>query len=89
MKNMPNGAINPQEVEEGEDGANQEPSPPRMPQVDQEQEREAQEDTFIPQDHAEAQASDVGAPQPPPQVIDRRSTPMLLLTPFFARCQMG
>ena len=82
MKNMPIGAINPQEVEEVEDEANQDTSPPHTPQVDEgDQVREAQEDTHIPQDQAEAEASNVEAPQPPPQVVNRRSTPMLQAHP--------
>ena len=39
------------------------------------------EDTYISHDQMIAQAQDVDAPQPPPQVFDRRNTPLLQAHP--------
>ena len=81
MKNMPTGAINPKEedqvVIEVEDNANAQPSTSQVPQDDDDKGRETNEDTFIPQAQVEAQAQDVDAPTQPPQVVDRRSAPIL------------
>jgi hypothetical protein len=43
--------------------------------------REANEDTHISHDQMVAQAQDVDAPQPPPQVVDRRNSPILQAHP--------
>jgi hypothetical protein len=39
------------------------------------------EDTHVSHEQAEALARDVDAPQPPPQVIDRRHSPLLQAHP--------
>jgi len=80
MKNMPIGAIKPIEVDEEVEVIDQPPSS-NVPQVDEQEVRETNEDTFIPQEQAVAQAQDVDAPHSPPQVVNRRSTPILQAYP--------
>jgi transposase InsO family protein len=80
MKNIPVGAIKPKE-DEDEVQIIDKPSTSNVPQDDDKDGREANEDTYVSHDQAEAQAQDVDAPQPPPQVVDRRQTPLLQAHP--------
>jgi hypothetical protein len=52
-----------------------------VPQYDDKNERHLNEDTYVPQDQMVAQGQDVGAPQPPSQVVDRRTSPLLQAHP--------
>jgi hypothetical protein len=80
MKNIPIGAVKPKE-DEDEVQVIDKPSSSNVPQDDDKDVRETNEDTFIPQDQAEAQAQDVDAPQAPPQAVDRRTSPLLQAHP--------
>ena len=53
------------------------PSSSNVPQDDDKDVRETNEDIYISHDQVLAQAQDVDAPQPPPQVVDRRNSPIL------------
>jgi hypothetical protein len=53
------------------------PSSSRVPQDDDKNERVENEDTHVSHEQAKAQAQDVDAPQPLPQVVDRRHSPLL------------
>jgi hypothetical protein len=46
-------------------------------QDDDKNERVKNEDTHVSHEQDETQAKDVDAPQPPPQVVDRRHSPLL------------
>ena len=48
-----------------------------MPQDGEKDGRVENEDTYVCHDQMVAQAQDVDAPQPPRQVVNRRSTPLL------------
>ena len=48
-----------------------------MPQDDDKDGRVENEDTHVSHDQMVTQAQDVDAPQPPPQVVNRRNTPLL------------
>jgi hypothetical protein len=50
-------------------------------QDDDKNERVENKDTHISHEQAEAQAQDVDAPQPSPQVVDRRNSPLLQAHP--------
>jgi hypothetical protein len=76
MKNMPIGSIKPIE-DEDEVQVIDRPSSSTVPQDDEKNERHANEDTFISQEQAMVQAEDVDAPQPPPQVVDKRTSSLL------------
>ena len=52
------------------------PSSTNVPQDDKDEGVE-NEDTHVSYDQMVAQAQDVDAPQPPPQVVERRTTPLL------------
>ena len=53
------------------------PSSSSVPQDCDKDERVENEDTHVSHDQMVAQAQDVDAPQPPPQVVDRRNSPLL------------
>ena len=53
------------------------PSSSSVPQDDDKDGRVENEDTHVSHDQMVAQAQDVDAPQPPPQVVNRRNTPLL------------
>jgi hypothetical protein len=57
------------------------PSSSNVPQDDDKDERVKNEDTHVSHEQAVAQAQDVDAPQPLPQVIDRRNSPLLQAHP--------
>jgi hypothetical protein len=48
-----------------------------VPQDDDKNERVENEDTHISHEQVEAQTQDVDAPEPSPQVVDRRNSPLL------------
>ena len=48
-----------------------------MPQDGDKDGRVENEDTHVSHDQMVTQAQDVDAPQPPPQVVDRRNSPLL------------
>ena len=52
-----------------------------MPQDGDKDGRVENEDTHVSHDQMVAQAQDVDAPQPPPQVVDRRNSPLLQAHP--------
>jgi hypothetical protein len=76
MKNMPIGAIKPKEDEDEVQLINM-PSSSNVPQDDEKEERHANEDTFVSHEQAIVQVEDVDAPQPPPLVVDKRSSSLL------------
>jgi hypothetical protein len=53
------------------------PSSSSVPQDDGKDGRVENKDTHVSHDQMVAQAQDVDAPQPPPQVVDRRNLPLL------------
>jgi hypothetical protein len=76
MKNMPIGAIKPKE-DEDEVQVIDMLSSSNVPHDDEKDERHANEDTFVSHQQAMVQAEDVDAPQPPPQVVDKRNSSLL------------
>ena len=48
-----------------------------MPQDGEKDGRVENEDTHVSHDQMVVQAQDVDAPQPPPQVVDRKNSPLL------------
>ena len=74
MKNIPVGDIKPKDDEDDVQVIDP-PSSSNMPQDDNKHERVENEDTHVSYDQMVAQAQDVDAPQPPPQVVDRRNPP--------------
>jgi hypothetical protein len=52
-----------------------------VPQDDDKNERVENKDTHVSYEQAEAHAQDVDAPQPSPQVFDRRNSPLLQAHP--------
>jgi hypothetical protein len=79
MKNMPVGDIKPKDDDDDLQVINQ-PSSSNMPQDDKD-ERVENKDTHVSHEQAMAQAQDVDAPQPTPQVVDRRHSPLLQAHP--------
>jgi hypothetical protein len=77
MKNIPMGEIKPKDDTQ----VINPPSSSCVPQDDDKNERVENEDTHVSHEQAEAQAQDVDAPQPPPQVVDRRHSPLLQAHP--------
>jgi hypothetical protein len=57
------------------------PSSSSVPQDDGKDGRVENEDTHVSHGQMVAQAQDVKAPQPPPQVVDRRNSPLLQAHP--------
>ena len=53
------------------------PSSSNVPQNDDKDGRVENEDTHVSHDQMVTQAQDIDAPQPPPQVVDRRNSPLL------------
>jgi hypothetical protein len=76
MNNLLEGDIKPKDVEDDIQVINP-PSSSSVPQVDDKNERVENENTHVSHEQAKAQAQDVDAPQPPPQVVDRRHSPIL------------
>jgi hypothetical protein len=80
MKNIPMGDIKPKDDEDDVQVINP-PSSSSVPQDDDKNERVENEDTHVSHEQAEAQDQDVDALQPPPQVVDRRHSPLLQTHP--------
>jgi hypothetical protein len=76
MKNILVGDTKPKD-DEDEVHVIDPPSSSSVPQDDDKDERVKNEDTHVSHDQMVAQAQDVDAPQPPPQVVDRRNSPLL------------
>ena len=57
------------------------PSSSNVPQDGEKDGRVENKDTHVSHDQMVAQAQDVDAPQPPPQVVDRRNSPLLQAYP--------
>ena len=57
------------------------PSSSNVPQDGDKDGRVENKDTHVSRDQMVAQAQDVDAPQPPPQVVDRRNSPLLQAHP--------
>ena len=77
MKNIPVGDIKPKDDVQVIDP----PSSSNVPQDGDKDGRVENEDTHVSHDQMVAQAQDVDAPQPPPQVVDRRNSPLLQAHP--------
>jgi hypothetical protein len=80
VKNIPIGDMKPKD-DEDEVHVIDPPSSSSVPQDDDKDGRVENEDTHISHDQMVAQAQDVDAPQPPPQVVDRRNSPLLQAHP--------
>jgi len=80
MKNMPVGAIKPKDDDDEVQEINM-PSSSNVPQDEDKDVIETNEDTYVSHDQVVAQAQDVDAPQPPPQVVERRTTPLIQAHP--------
>ena len=76
MKNIPVGDIKPNDDEDDVQVINP-PSSSNVPQDGDKDGRVENEDTHVSHDQMVVQAQDVDAPQPPPQVVNRRNTPLL------------
>ena len=77
MKNILVGDIKPKDDVQVID----QPSSSSMPQDGEKDGRVENEDTHISHEQMVVQAQDVDAPQPPPQVVDRRNSPLLQAHP--------
>jgi hypothetical protein len=80
MKNILVGDIKPKD-DEDEVHVIDPPSSSNVPQDDDKDGRVENKDTHVSHDQMMAQAQDVNAPQPPPQVVDRRNLPLLQAYP--------
>ena len=80
MKNISVGDIKPKDDEDDVQVIDP-PSSSNVPQDDDKDGRVENEDTHVSHDQMVAQAQDVDAPQPPPQVVDRRNSPLLQAHP--------
>ena len=76
MKNIPVGDIKPKDDEDDVQVIDPSSSS-NVPQDGDKDGRVENEDTHVSHDQMVAQAQDVDAPQPPPQVVDRRNSPLL------------
>ena len=76
MKNILVGDIKPKDDEDDVQVIDP-PSSSSMPQDDDKDGRVENEDTHVSHDQMVVQAQDVDAPQPHPQVVNRRNTPLL------------
>ena len=76
MKNILVGDIKPKDDEDNVQVIDP-PSSSNMPQDDDKDERVENEDTHVSHDQMVLQDQDIDAPQPLPQVVDRRNSPLL------------
>jgi hypothetical protein len=72
MKNMLIGAIKPKEDEEVVQNIDR-PSSSNVPHDDEKDERHANEDTFVSQEHARVHPEEVDAPRSSSQVVEKRT----------------
>ena len=75
-KNIPVGDIKPKDDEDDVQMIDP-PSSSSVPQDGEKYGRVENKDTHVSHDQMVAQDQDVDAPQPPPQVVNRRNTPLL------------
>ena len=75
MKNIPVGDIKPKDDDDQVQVIDK-PSSSSVPQDDDKDVRETNEATYVSHNQVVAQTQDVDAPQPPPQVVERRTTPL-------------
>ena len=80
MKNIPVGDIKLKDDEDDVQVINQ-PSSSNVPQDGEKVGRVENKDTHVSHEQMVTQAQDVDAPQPPPQVVDRRNSPLLQAHP--------
>ena len=80
IKNIPVGDIKPKDDEDDIQVIDP-PSSSNVPQDDDKDGRVENEYTHVSHDQMVAQAQDVDAPQPLPQVVDRRNSPLLQAHP--------
>ena len=80
VKNIPVGDIKPKDDEDDVQVIDL-PSSSNVPQDSDKEGRVENEDTHVSHDQMVAQAWDVDAPQPHPQVVDRRNSPLLQAHP--------
>ena len=80
MKNILVGDIKPKDDEDDVQVIDP-PSSSNVPQDGDKDGRVENEDTHVSHDQMVAQAQDVDAPQPSPQVVDRRNSPLLQAHP--------
>ena len=80
MKNILVGDIKPKDDEDDVQVINQ-PSSSSVPQDGEKDGRVENEDTHVSHEQMVVQAQDADAPQPPPQVVDRRNSPLLQAHP--------
>ena len=76
MKNILVGDIKPKDDEDDVQVIDP-PSSSSVPQDDEKDGRVENEDTHVSHEQMVVQAQDVDAPQPPPQVVNRRNAPLL------------
>ena len=76
MKNILVGDIKPQDDEDDVQVINP-PSSSNVPQDGEKDEIVENEDTHVSHEQMVVQAQDIDAPQPPPQMVDRRNSPLL------------
>ena len=76
MKNILVGDIKPKDDEDDVQVIDP-PSSSNVPQDGEKDRRVENEDTHVSHEQMVVQAQDVDAPQPPPQVVNRRNTPLL------------
>ena len=76
MKNILVGDIKPNDDEDDVQVINP-PSSSNVPQDGDKDGRVENEDTHVSHEQMVTQAHDVDAPQPPPQVVDRKNSPIL------------
>jgi hypothetical protein len=81
IKNMPMGDIKPKNDDDDDVQVINQPSSSNVPQDGDKDERVENEDTHVSHEQAVTQAQDVDAPQPNPQVGDRRHSPLLQAHP--------
>ena len=79
MNNIPVGDIKPNDDEDNVQVIN--PPSSNVPQDGDKDGRVENEDTHVSHEQMVTQAHDVDTPQPPPQVVDRRNTPLLQAHP--------
>ena len=77
MKNIPVGDIKPKDDVQAIDP----PSSSNVPQDGDKDRRVENEDTHVSHEQMMTQEHDVDAPQPPPQVVDRRNSSLLQAHP--------
>ena len=81
MKNIPVEDIKPKDDDNDDAQVIDPPSSSNVPQDGDKDGRVENKDTHVSHNQMVAQAQDIDAPQPPPQVVDRRNSPLLQAHP--------